>query len=154
MIQLYLFIVILIMILFLMYVYKKKCDEDYYISLIHFTQQQCQYYFFPQKQYNFRMEPPQNYLMYNPQNYYPNCNQINYNDGFHTPKRKKKFQIYKSFSSPSPACNINYTNNQFIREKIVLNSNNRFDNNYFAENKNDKINKKVFKLEDFFTDSK
>ena len=154
MIQLYLFIVIIIMILFLMYVYKKKCDEEYYISLIQFTQQQCQYYFFPQKQYNYRMEPPQNYPMYNHQNYYPNCNQINYNDGFHTPKRKKNFQIYKSFSSPSPTRNINYTNNQFIREKIVLNSNNRFDNNYFAENKNDKINKKVFKLEDFFTDSK
>ena len=148
------------MILFLMYVYKKKCDEDYYISLIQFTQQQYQYYYFPQKQYNYGIEPQRNYLMNNPQNYYQNFNQMNNNDGFHTPKRKKNFQIYKNFSSPSPSHNVNFTNNHFIREKIILNFpnnneyNNKLYNNAFSKNKKDNINKKVFKLEDFFTDSK
>ena len=159
MIHLYLYIIIIILILFLMYVYKKKCDEDYYISLIRFTQQQCQYNNFPQKQYNYI--PSLNYPIYNPRNFCPNYNQINCNDGYHTPKRRKNFQVYKNFSDPSPSQNVNFTNNQFIREKIVLNNinkeyDNQIDHKFFEQNKNinGNINKKIFKLEDFFTDSK
>ena len=159
--QLYLYIVIIILILFLMYVYKKQCDEDYYLSLIKFTQQQYQYNFPPQPQYNYCPNPPQNYKM--KQNYFQNFNIINDNDGYKTPKRKKSFQIYKNFSglnNPSPSPTINFTNNHFIREKIVLNNlrNNNIDNNYnnddYLQNQNGNINKKIFKLEDFLTDSK
>lgn len=142
-----------------MYVYKKQCDEDYYLSLIRFTQQQCQYNFPPQPQYNYGPGPPQYYNM--KQNYFPNYNQINDNDGYKTPKRKKSFHIYKDFSGlniPSPSPAINFTNNHFIREKIVLNNlrNNNYNDNLYNnnQNQNGNINKKIFKLEDFLTDSK
>ena len=45
------------------------------------------------------------------QNYFQNFNQINENDGYKTPKRKKSFQAYKEFSgtnSPSPSPTINF----------------------------------------------
>ena len=161
--QLYLYIVIIIFILFLMYVYKKKCDEDYYLSIIQFTQKQYQNNCRPQILYKYISEPIpyQYYSIPNHQNYFQNYNKIKDNDGYKTPKRKKTFQIYKDFSSPSSSPTVNFTNNQFIREKIVLNNlrkdeiynyygNNGFEQNNFKGN----INKKVFKLEDFLTDSK
>ena len=156
--QLYLYIAIIILILFLMYVYKKQCDEDYYLSLIRFTQQQCQYNFPPQPQYNYGLDSPKYYNM--KQNYYQNFNAINDNDGYKTPKRKKSFQIYKDFSglnNPSPSPTINFTNNHFIREKIALNNprdnDNYYNNNEYPQYQNGNINKKIFKLEDFLTDS-
>ena len=157
--QFYLCIVIIIVILFLMYVYKKQCDEDYYLSLIRFTQQQCQYNFPPHLQYNYGPDPPQYYNM--KQNYFQDFNQINDNNGYKTPKRKKSFHIYRDFSglnNSSSSPTINFTNNHFIREKIVLNNlrnnNNYCNNDDYPHNQNGNINKKIFKLEDFLTDSK
>ena len=159
----YIYIAIIILILFLMYVYKKQCDEDYYLSLIRFTQQQCQYNFPNQPQYNYVQVPPQYYNMNNKQNYFQHFNQINDNEGYKTPKRKKSFHIYKDFSglnNPSPSPTINFTNNHFIREKIVLNNLRNNDYNYgcnnddYQQHQNGNINKKIFKLEDFLTDSK
>jgi hypothetical protein len=156
-----------------MYVYKKKCDEDYYISLIQFTQQQYQYQYNYQQQLQYNLL--QNKNMLNQKYYYTNYNNINNNnnDCYKTPKRKKTFQIYKDFSglnnnvspSPIPLPNVNYTNNHYINEKNVLNNirNNGYENyendlnnnfNNFAHNKNGNINKKIFKLEEFLTDSK
>ena len=142
-----------------MYVYKKKCDEDYYISLIRFIQQQCQNNFQPHIQYKYI--PSQYYTSIpNRQNYFPSYNNINNNDGYKTPKRKKSFQIYKDFSSPSSSPKVNFTNKQFIREKIVLYNlrndklDNCYGNNVADKNYNGIKNKKVFQLEDFLTDSK
>ena len=84
--QLYLYIVIIILILFLMYVYKKQCDEDYYLSQIRFTQQQCRYNFPFQPQYNYYNRPSKQYIM--KQNFFQNYNKFNENDGYKTPKKK------------------------------------------------------------------
>ena len=163
--QLYLYLVILIFILFLMYVYKKKCDEDYYINLIQFTQQQYQYNFQYQLQNNLNQKQSIQEQKY----YYNNYNKNNNKDCYKTPKRKKSFHIYKDFSglnnvSPSSSINFNYTNNHFINEKVVLNNNirsneneNNFDNKFMNGNFGNQkryINKKIFKLEDFLTNSK
>lgn len=164
--QLHLFIVILILVLFLMYVYKKKCEEDYYISLIQFTQQQ--YMNQVKSEYPFGQVYPSQYeASYQPNNinYF---NQKNDNYCYKTPKRKKVFQIYKDFSN-------NNENGQLIREKNEFNNMSRkvydnepkryeltcnFDNNNeliyknFDKNKTEIVNKKIFKLEDFLTESK
>ena len=166
--QFHLFIIILILILFLMYVYKKKCEEDYYISLIQFTQQQ----YINQvnqvrSEYPFgHIYPPQYEASYQPKNsnYY---NQTNDNYCYKTPKRKKSFHIYKDFSN-------NRENGQFIQEKNEFNmkkcgNDNEFNGSEqycnfncndeliyknFGKNKTEMINKKIFKLEDFLTESK
>ena len=156
--QLHLFIIILILILFLMYVYKKKCEEDYYISLIQFTQQQyinqarseCPFGLIYPSQYKASYQP-------NSSNYF---NQANDNYCYKTPKRKKSFQIYKDFSN-------NRENGQLIQEKngndnepkgselyCNFNYNNELIYKNFGKNKTEMINKKIFKLEDFLTESK
>ena len=156
--QLHLFIVILILILFLMYVYKKKCEEDYYISLIQFTQQQ--YINQVRSEYPFgQIYPSQYKASYQPNssNYF---NQANDNYCYKTPKRKKSFQIYKDFSN-------NRENGQLIQEKngndnepkeselyCNCNCNNELIYKNFGKNKTEMINKKIFKLEDFLTESK
>ena len=163
--QIYLYLVIIILILFLMYVYKKKCDEEYYISLIQFTQQQYQYNF----QHQLQNHLIQKQYMQDQKYYYRNYNNNNNKDCYKTPKRKKSFQIYKDFSglnnvNSSSSPNVNYTNNHFINEKIFLNNirnneyeghyDNKFVNDNFGYNKKGNINKKIFKLEDFLTNSK
>ena len=167
--QLYLFLILLILVLFLMYVYKKKCDEDYYISLIQFNQQ----YFCPfQTKYNLGQNYPFQRSISNPPNYINNFNQIKDDYIYKTPKRKKSFNIYKDFSglnnvSPSPSPNNNYTSRQIIYDKnlyynIKKNDNVLYDNFYGNDLMNKNLgnyyghicNKKVFKLEDFLTDSK
>ena len=49
---------VIIILLFLMYVYKKKCDEDYYINLIQSTQEQIQIQNFRSNSYiqNFKQQ--------------------------------------------------------------------------------------------------
>ena len=114
-----------------MYIYKKQCDEDFYLGLIRFTQQQCQYYLPFQPQYNCSHGPPQYYSM--KQNYFQNFNQINENDGYKTPKRKKSFQAYKEFSgtnSPSPSPTIN-----FIIIILFFNEN-YYNNDNYPQNQN------------------
>ena len=165
--QLYLFIILLIFVLFLMYVYKKKCDEEYYIDLIHFIQQQQQYNYQSQPVNNLHPRCPGENFMPDQSNYYPVFNQMNENNDnyiYKTPKRKKSFQIYKDFSylnngdnMPSPS--INFTNNNYIQEKTILNNinnnqNGLFYNNELRRNGKNVINKKIFKLEDFLTDTK
>ena len=58
--ELLIYITIIILILFLMYVYKKKCDEEYYLSIIQATQQQ----------YMFQNQPNFNYMQPQQQQYY------------------------------------------------------------------------------------
>ena len=158
--QFHLFIVILILILFLMYVYKKKCEEDYYISLIQFTQQQ--YINQVRSKYPFgQIYPSQYKASYQPNssNYF---NQANDNYCYKTPKRKKSFEIYKDFSNKCE-------NGQLIQEKngndnelkgsdldcnFNYNCNNELIYKNFGKNKTEMINKKIFKLEDFLTESK
>ena len=164
--QFHLFIVILILILFLMYVYKKKCEEDYYISLIQFTQQQ--YINQVRSEYPIGQIYPAQYEASYQANYPNYYNQTNGNYCYKTPKRKKSFQVYKDFSNE-------HENDQFIQEKNEFNNmkKNGNDNepkgselycnfNYnndliyknFGKNKTEMINKKIFKLEDFLTESK
>ena len=86
-----LYIAIIILILFLMYVYKKKCDEDYYLSIIQSTQQQ----------YMFKNFQNQNYLQYQgPQPYtniyscYPYNN--NYYNPYKTPVNQNTAKLYNN----------------------------------------------------------
>ena len=159
--QLYLFIIILIFVLFLMYVYKKKCDEDYYINLIQFIQQQNQYSIPCQTRNNIYPGYPHAINMDNQTNYFPAYNQIKDDNMYKTPKRKKTLEIYKNFSSlnNSPSPNINFTNDNYNKEKNFLNNlknnqNGGFYNDDLRKNTKNVINKKIFKLEDFLTDSK
>ena len=152
-----------------MYVYKKQCDEDYYLSIIQFTQQQYQNNFQYQFQNNYVPGFPINYNMYNQPNYFPNFNEINNNYSYKTPEKKKKLKIYKYFndsndSSPSSSSIINFKNKTFANEKFILNTISKNENkalndkglmNYdYGKNTNDFINKKIFKLEDFLTEKK
>lgn len=163
--QLHLFIVILILILFLMYVYKKKCDEDYYISLIKFTQQQ--YINQVNSAYPSGQIYPTQYKASYKSNGLEHFNQKNDNFCYKTPKRKKTFHIYKDYTNDNE-------NGQFWQEKNELNhikngldnehkeyefsysfdSNNKMMYTNYGKNKTEIIDKKIFKLEDFLCESK
>ena len=163
--QFYLFVIILIFILFLMYVYKKKCDEDYYINLIQFIQQQQNQCQIPSQIRN-DIYPgyPRGIIPPNQPYYFPGSNQIKDNNIYKTPKRKKTLEIYKDFSNlnrdnNSPSANINFTNDNYIKEKMFLNhfknnQNGGYYNEKLGKSNQNVINKKVFKLKDFLTDSK
>ena len=201
-----LYISILILILFLMYVYKKKCDEDYYLSIIRSTQQQFMYQNPPRQNYPFHPSFPyinNNYMGSVP---YPNNNSLtpnfsmnnyNYNNPFKTPERRNYNYSYNNYynnmpynineRTPSPnrikAVNKygyqkNVSKKHALEDQILYNKlnningisvehknqnlkniNDEFKYNY---NQNDRsynpnynrINKKVFKLEDFLSESK
>ena len=99
-----------------MYVYKKKCDEDYYLSIIQATQQQ---------QYMFQSHPNQKYLQSYPQqlynNSYPSTNNYtnpynnyysnnfynnNYNP-YRTPESKNYSQLFNNNDKHDNQFNIN-----------------------------------------------
>jgi hypothetical protein len=151
-----------------MYVYKKKCEEDYYISLIQFTQQQ--YINQVRSEYPFgQIYPSQYKASYQPNssNYF---NQANDNYCYKTPKRKKSFQIYKDFSNNGENGQFIQEQNEFYNMKKNGNGNdneskgselyhnfgcnNELIYKNFGKNKTEMINKKIFRLEDFLTESK
>ena len=145
-----------------MYVYKKQCDEQYYLNIIQFIDQLYQKNIFQyQFQNNYYQDFQGIYNIPNPPNYFHNYNNINNNYNYQTPKRKKQLQIYKYFNDSDDLSSsypkINFTNN----EKFVLNKITNIDlfdkelmNYNYEKNANGFINKKIFKLEDFFTDKK
>ena len=117
-----LYISILILILFLMYVYKKKCDEEYYISIIRSTQQQMMF----QNQNNARQNyPPHSPITYFNNSYlgsipYPNnnsftpnfnCNNYNYNP-FKTPENRNYNYSYNNYYNNAP-----YNNKTDLNER-------------------------------------
>ena len=93
-----LYISIIILILFLMYVYKKKCDEEYYLSIINSTQQ---YILQNQQGLNnpysqnqrFYITPYPGPMIYN--NPYNKNN--NYYNPFMTPKNRNYSQLYNNY---------------------------------------------------------
>ncbi len=118
-----------------MYVYKKKCDEDYYLSLIQNTQQQFMYnnpsnccgnpnYYYQGSQF-YNNKYPMNMLY---SNFIPE--QLNYNYSFKTPMKKTISQFYNDYGafrnnpiSPSPIINntISKTNvENFYSKKPIL----------------------------------
>ena len=145
-----------------MYVYKKQCDEQYYLNIIQFIDQLYQKNIFQyQFQNNYYQDFQGIYNIPNPPNYFHNFNNINNDYNYQTPKRKKQLQIYKYFNDSDDLSSsypkINFTNN----EKFVLNKITNIDlfdkelmNYNYEKNANGFINKKIFKLEDFFTDKK
>ena len=145
-----------------MYVYKKQCDEQYYLNIIQFIDQLYQKNIFQyQFQNNYYQDFQGIYNIPNPPKYFHNFNNINNNYNYQTPKRKKQLQIYKYFNDSDDLSSsypkINFTNN----EKFVLNKITNIDlfdkelmNYNYEKNANGFINKKIFKLEDFFTDKK
>jgi len=176
-----------------MYVYKKKCDEEYYLSIINSTQQ---YILQNQQGLNnpysqnqrFYITPYPGPMIYN--NPYNKNN--NYYNPFMTPKNRNYSQLYNnniSYNSNSMSSssiinrNENYEyhkngNKRYIMEdKILFNkvnsindiynnqnypkignngfenlNDNRFlNNNLQGCNRNNCVNKKIFKLEDFLS---
>ena len=194
-----------------MYVYKKKCDEDYYISIIRSTQQQYMYQN-PQYRPNFQNQSSTN-PFYN--NTYPGSMLYNSNNNSFTPNYNNNYNPFKTpenrnynFSynnnyynnipfnknnnnlnerSPSPMMSraemkYGYHNNgnkkHALEDQILYNKlnhindiNTNHSNQNLKKNKNDEykyiynqnrnynqnngyINKKVFRLEDFLSESK
>ena len=194
-----------------MYVYKKKCDEDYYISIIRSTQQQYMYQN-PQR-VNFQNQAQMPYfnntypgsMLYNNNNnnsFTPNYNN-NYYNPFKTPENRNYNYSYNNNyynnipfdknnrnlneRSPSPIVSraemkYGYHNNgnkkHALEDQILFNKlnningisidrknqnlkkmNDEYKYNYNQNNRNynqnyNRINKKVFKLEDFLSESK
>ena len=144
------YISIIILILFLMYVYKKKCDEDYYISIIQATQQQ---YMYQNKNFpppNF-FQPLQQQQFYN--NSFPGINYYNipYNNNYN-PYKTPENRYNSQYITPSPVQNMNekygYNNNgnrkHIMEDQILYNKLNnineinnknyhRFGNNQFNQ---------------------
>ena len=108
------YISIIILILFLMYVYKKKCDEDYYISIIRSTQQAYMMQNQHRQNYPYNQPPPQfynntypgsmNYLNNNP--YSDNFNN-SYLNSFKTPENRNYSYSYNNYYNNIPGNNIN-----------------------------------------------
>ncbi len=176
------YILIIILILFLMYVYKKKCDEDYYISIIQATQQQCMYQNqnFPNNNSNYIQNCQQQFYnnSYQGMNYYnnPYNNNNTYNNNYNN------YNPYRTpTSTPIQEMNGKYGyynngNKKHIMEDQILynklNSINEINNNYnkignnqfenvqnkYLKRNNNGINgmnnKKIFKLEDFLSGNK
>ena len=195
-----------------MYVYKKKCDEDYYISIIRSTQQQYMYQN-PQR-VNFQNQAQMPYfnntypgsMLYNNNNnnsFTPNYNN-NYYNPFKTPENRNYNYSYNNNyynnipynknnnnnnnlneRSPSPMVSraemkYGYHNNgnkkHALEDQILFNKLNNINgininhsNQNLKKNANDEfkynqnrnynqnncyINKKVFRLEDFLSESK
>lgn len=197
-----------------MYVYKKKCDEEYYISIIRSTQQQFMYQnpanrAFPTQTpvpyYNNSYPGPMPYP--NNNSLTPNFNSNNYYNPFKTPENRNYNYSYNNYynnipyknnngdlneRSPSPirsraemkygyhnngtkkhlledqilynklnhinGISINHSNpnmkkvNDEYRYNLNPNNQNRNYNNNF--NNFNYVNKKVFRLEDFLSESK
>ena len=181
-----------------MYVYKKKCDEDYYISIIQQqlmfqNQQRANYQPSYQTQFYNGMYPQENYLNNLSFN---NNNNYNYNP-YKTPENRNNSQTFNKRSymynnnnynmnslSPSPmpyrnGNNYDYNNNgnrkHIMEDQILYNKLNSIndinnnqnmlnfqkrENNFYGNkqnnfyNQNNNINKKIFKLEDFLSDTK
>ena len=132
-----------------MYVYKKKCDEDYYLSIIQSTQQQ--YMFKNQQNPNFvRSQGYQPYNYAYPGNYMNNTpynNNNNYYNPYKTPESHNLKQLYNNYNNsrynmhPTPIIdrnedNYGYHNNgnrrHIMEDQILynkLNSINDINNN-------------------------
>ena len=104
-----------------MYVYKKKCDEDYYISIIRSTQQQyMQQNLFRHNNYNnFPNHNPNTYfnnsypgqIQFNNNSYTPNYNYNNYNP-FKTPENRNYSYSYNNYYN-----NVPYNKNKDLNER-------------------------------------
>ena len=172
-----LYIAIIILILFLMYVYKKKCDEDYYLSIIQSTQQQYMFKNFQNQNYSQYQGPqpytniysgnPYNNNYYNPyktpenqntaklySNNYYNYNNNNLNNIHPTPIRNKNENIYGYHNNGNRS---HIMEDQIVYNKLnnINNINDRNNNqNKNFQKYNNNVNKKVFKLEDFLSGTK
>ena len=102
-----------------MYVYKKKCDEEYYISIIRATQQQFMYN--NSQKPAFPMQPPNPYLNNsypgsipypNNNSFTPNFNVNNYYNPFKTPENRNYNYSYNNYYN-----NIPYKNNNDLNER-------------------------------------
>ena len=125
-----LYISIIILILFLMYVYKKKCDEEYYLSIINSTQQ-----------YILQNQKGLNYPYYQNQRFYdvsyqgpminnnPYNNNYSYYNSFKTPKNRNYSQIYNNYYNNN---NISCNSNSMSSSSIL----NRKDNYEYHKNGN------------------
>ena len=165
-----------------MYVYKKKCDEEYYLNIIQATQQQ----------YMFQNQPNFNYMQSQKQQYYNSYPGIdyynnNYYNPYATPENRNYTQSYNNNYnnqnninpvSPSPILSKNENkygyhdngNRKHVMEDQILfnklNSINEINNKkinfeYFKNNEYENIqknnlynNKKIFKLADFLSGNK
>ena len=97
-----------------MYVYKKKCDEEYYINIIRSTQQaymmqnqQRQNYLYnhpPQQYYNNTYPGPMNNLN---NNSYPNNFNTSYYNAFKTPENRNYNYSYNNYYNNIPFNNFN-----------------------------------------------
>ena len=161
------YFIIIILILFLMYAYKKKCDEDYYLSIIQATQQQQylfqnypnQKYLYPYQQQLFNKSYPNTNNYCNPyNNYYNNSIYNNSYNPYRTPENKNFSNYIQLFNnknnnqfnlnsiSPSPILNKNEKNygynindnRQHIMEDQIL---------YNKKNSINEINNNNFKRE-------
>ena len=194
-----------------MYVYKKKCDEEYYISIIRSTQQQIMYQNQNRLRPNYPSQSPIPYfnnsylgpIPYpNNNSFTPNFNSNNYYNPFKTPENRNYNYSYNNYYnnvpynnkdlseiSPSPIksraeMKYGYHNNgnkkHILEDQILYNKLNningisinhsnqnlkkvsndeyKYNQNYRNYNPNynnyNQINKKVFKLEDFLSESK
>ena len=184
-----------------MYVYKKKCDEDYYLSIIRSTQQQFMYQNAPRPNYVYPSSIPYFNHSYMGSIPYPNNNSLtpnfNYNNPFKTPESRNYNYSYNNYynnmpynlneRTPSPkrikaenkyGCHNNISKKHVLEDQILFNKlnningisidrknqnlkkmNDEYKYNYNQNNRNynqnyNRINKKVFKLEDFLSESK
>ncbi len=121
-----------------MYVYKKKCDEDYYLSIIQATQQQQQYMFqnnpnylqSQQAQFNNNVHPrinTYNNPYYNPNNYNNfynyNNNEMQNNSQLTNNKYNYNYNnryYNKNYISPSPLKSNIYNNKKEIMDDQIL----------------------------------
>ena len=193
-----------------MYVYKKKCDEEYYISIIRSTQQQYLYQNVPRQGLPSQSNNPYFNTSYPGPMFYPNNNSFtanfnnnNYYNPFKTPENRNYNYSYNNYynnipykhnnndlyeRSPSPIksraeIKYGYHNNgvkkHALEDQILFNKLNNIkgisinhsdpnsrkinddykyshqDRGYNANYNNyNYVNKKVFKLEDFLSESK
>ena len=104
-----------------MYVYKKKCDEEYYLSIIRSTQQQYMHQN-PFRHNNYNNYPNQNPnaffnnsypspIQFNNHSYTPNFN-YNNNNPFKTPENRNYSYSYNNYYNNAP-----YNNNKGLNEK-------------------------------------
>ena len=184
-----------------MYVYKKKCDEDYYLSIIRSTQQQFMYQNAPRPNYVYPSSIPYFNHSYmgsipypNNNSLTPNFNMNNYNNPFKTPESRNYNYSYNNYynnmpynlneRTPSPkrikaenkyGYHNNISKKHVLEDQILFNKlnningisidrknqnlkkiNDEYKYNYNQNNRNynqnyNRINKKVFKLEDFLS---
>ena len=92
-----------------MYVYKKKCDEDYYLSIIRSTQQQFMYQNAPRPNYPYPSPIPYFNHSYmgsipypNNNSLTPNFNMNNYNNPFKTPESRNYNYSYNNYYNNMP----------------------------------------------------